>query len=190
MTILNKITFTILLTILLPGCIKQPSAFAKSLLNTDRRKLVVLKNDQKINEKVLTLLSNNHDLWNKSHISAVSYNQSLLLIGQTKSNADKERITALISTIPEIKTIYNQIKIKEPLSFKARAKDTWITTQVKTKLLSEPYIGPNRVKVYTEDCVVYLVGALNEQEEKIATSVALSVIGVNNVIKVFDRFTN
>jgi osmotically-inducible protein OsmY len=184
---LPKTILAIIVLINFSGCASRPSAFAKSLLNTDRRSMSVVKTDQHTTAKVISLLASAHSLWNKSHISAISYNKSLLLIGQTSSSSNIKIIENMVNTLPEVNTVYNQIKVKEPISFKVRAKDTWITTQVKAKLLSEPNIGPNRIKVYTEDSVVYLVGILNEREETLATNVANSVTGVSEVIKVLDK---
>lgn len=187
---LDKRIITALVILALVGCSSnRTSSFAKSLLNNDRRPTTVATSDQYTASKVISMLAQESQLWNNSHISAVSYNKSLLLIGQTNSEDNFKLIEKIVTAIPELETIYNQVKVKSPIGFKARAKDTWITTQVKAKLLSEPNIGPNRIKVYTEDATVYLMGILTNDEEQLATATTNSVSGVKSVVKVLDRLS-
>jgi osmotically-inducible protein OsmY len=187
---LDKKIITLILISSLCGCAgNRTSAFAKSLLNNDRRPTNIAKSDQYTASKVISMLAKEQKLWDNSHISAASYNKSLLLIGQTNSEDNLKLIEKIVSSIPEIDTVYNQVKVKNPIGFRARAKDAWITTQVKAKLLSEPNIGPNRIKVYTEDGIVYLMGILTNDEEHIATETTNSVSGVKSVVKVLDRLS-
>lgn len=179
----------VLSSVLLSGCTKSNSsrAASNSWFNMDRRTAGAIVDDQAIPIKANLALAKNKTVWKESHISTLSYNNSLLLVGQTKSLNNKQEIERILSPINEIGNIYNQISVSEPISLKTRANDTWITTQVKAKLIASRDVGINRVKVITEDGTVYLMGRLTAEEESNVTDIVRRVSGVNKVITVFER---
>jgi osmotically-inducible protein OsmY len=66
-----------------------------------------------------------------------------------------------------------------------RSHDTWITTKVKSKLLASSDTPGTRVKVVTENSVVYLMGLLTEEE---ADRVSLEAGEVNSARRVVQLF--
>lgn len=177
---------TVLVT--LTGCMQDSNQVASnSWFNLDRRTPGTMVDDQSIAIKANLAIAKNKKIWQDSHISMLSYNNSLLLVGQTKSYKNKEQIEKLLEPIAEIGNIYNQISVTDPIPLKVRANDAWITTQVKAKLLSNRDVGMNRVKVLTEDGTVYLMGMLTRSEEQTASDLARRVAGVNKVITVVER---
>lgn len=161
-------------------------AATSAAMVSDRRTSGTIMDDKSIELKALRLLSQKKDLWRHSHITVVSYNNVLLLVGQTPTEAMKQEAEARISGIKRVRVIYNEIEVKPPISMKERGADTWITTQIKARLLNSEHLRPSRVKVVTEDRVVYLLGLLNEHEEEEAVSLAQEVKGVERVVKIFE----
>lgn len=192
----RKLTSTLLLsiTILLPclqlqGCAVAAVSGAAATgvaMVADRRTAGTIIDDQAIELKALHSLTRNPDLWKKSHISVVSYNNDVLVVGQTPSQEMKQQAEEAIKTIPRVRRIYNELSLSEPVSLKTRSKDSWITTQVKAKMVGTREINPARVKVVTEDGVVYLLGITNPTEQSSATESARSISGVNKVVQIFD----
>ena len=85
-----------------------------------------------------------------------------------------------------VRRIYNELEIAAPSSAMTRTSDTWITTKVKSFLLGNFDIEGTRVKVVTEDGVVYLMGlATPEEAERIAAEAA-DIGGVQKVVKLFE----
>jgi osmotically-inducible protein OsmY len=177
---------------LFSGCVTNPATSSGSgiLINHDRRTIGTFVDDQTIAMKATLALVKEKELWKKSHISTLSYNNVLLLVGQTPVASLKHDAQKALEDIPGIESIYNQITIQEPITLSTRAKDTWITAQLKAKLITSRDIGPSRVKVITEDGIIYLMGILTKDEENIATDIASRIQGVVNVVKVFERFEN
>jgi osmotically-inducible protein OsmY len=184
-----NIIFACSLVVGLSGCVNtnNSSGATNSWFNMDRRTAGAIVDDQTIPIKANLAIAKNKIVWKESHISTLSYNNSLLLVGQTKSQAHKQEIERMLTPISEIGNIYNQITVGEPIPMKARANDTWITTQVKAKLISNRAVGINRVKVITEDGVVYLMGRLTKNEEATITDIVRRVNGVNKVVTVFEK---
>lgn len=157
-----------------------------SWLNFDRRSSGTIVDDQAITIKANLAIAKNKAVWKDSHISTLSYNNSLLLVGQTKNSANKQQIEKMLEPIKEIGNIYNQITVSDPIPLKTRANDTWLTTQVKAKLISSRDVGLNRVKVITENGTVYLMGMLTKDEEQIALELTRRVPGVQKVVAVIE----
>ena len=184
-----KIIFIIsMLSIFNISCSEKVSPASGIWLNHDRRTAGTVIDDQAICIKANLALAKDKTLWKTSHISTLSYNNTLLLVGQTSSIEAKQRIAAIINPIPEVEHIYNQLTIAKPISIKQRARDSFITAQVKAKIMSNRDIGINRIKVITEDNVVYLMGKLTLDEENIATELTRNIKGVSEVVKIFERF--
>lgn len=184
---MNKLAI-IIFSVLLSGCVADTvtsAATGGTWLNHDRRTAGVIIDDQAISVKANLALAKNKELWQSSHISALTYNGSLLLVGQTTCPAYKEQIQQLMEPIEGIQVIYNQITIQKPIPLKERSCDTWITAQVKAKLIANRDVGINRVKVITEDGTVYLMGKLTRDEQQIASNIVRRVSGVKKVVTVF-----
>lgn len=156
-------------------------------LNHDRRSAGTIVDDQAITIKANLAIAKDRELWRQSHINTLSYNGNLLLVGQTSSEALKHRVEKILTDIPEIDKIYNELTVTSASNFHTRMQDTWITTQVKAKILSTRQIGPNRVKVITEDGKVYLMGLLTKDEAETVADIVSQIKGVEEVKTIFEN---
>lgn len=171
------------------GCTNNASTAGATgtFINHDRRTAGAIVDDQAISIKANLAISKDKDVWRKCHINTLSYNGVLLLVGQAPDEVTKSRVEELLHGIPEITKVYNQITVGTMVNFSSRMQDTWITTQVKTKILSSREIGPNRVKVVTEDGKVYLMGLLTKDEEEVVSELVRKIKGVEEVVTVFEE---
>ena len=153
-------------------------------INYDRRTAGTIIDDQGSVLRVDTALTRDKELWKQCHINTLSYNNSILLVGQAPTDELKDRAERIAHKFFGKGKVYNQITIDEPSAFTTRTKDTWITTQVKGKLLANKNIGINRTKLVTENGIVYLMGILTKEEEALATKLASETPDVKQVIKI------
>jgi osmotically-inducible protein OsmY len=153
-------------------------------INYDRRTAGTVVDDQALALRANAVLTKDKELWKNCHINTLSYNNSILLVGQASTEELKDRASKLLTPYIKSEQIYNQITIGDPTTFTTRAKDSWITTQVKGRILANKNIGINRTKIITEDGVVYLMGILTKEEEDLATSIASQTKDVKQVIKI------
>ncbi|WP_141395348.1 BON domain-containing protein, partial [Enterobacter hormaechei] len=65
------------------------------------------------------------------------------------------------------------------------SSDTWITTKVRSQLLSSDQVNSSNVKVTTENGEVFLLGLVTQEEGKAAAAVGSRVGGVNRVTPAF-----
>jgi osmotically-inducible protein OsmY len=73
-----------------------------------------------------------------------------------------------------------------PSSILARNNDAWLTTKIKTQMLANANVPGSRIKVITENGIVYLLGLVTQQEGAQATTVVQGVSGVQKIVKLFE----
>ncbi|MCZ6618752.1 MAG: BON domain-containing protein [Gammaproteobacteria bacterium] len=142
--------------------------------------------DQVIESLVKREIKKSDPGFDSAHLVAVSYNGVLLLAGQVASEDLKTHAYQVAEGIDKIRKIHNEIEVGGPISYVARTNDSWLTGKVKTKLLADKRVNANRVKVVTENGVVYLLGLLPRQQADDTVTIARSVYGVQKIVKVFE----
>ena len=155
----------------------------------DRLSTGVIIDDQTIELGVTHELAKTA-FWGKSHIVAVSYNNQVLLIGQVPNPAAIQQASQISSRINGVRKVFNQLHVGEPSSFGTRTNDTYLTSKVRSGLLTKDSLKSHAIKVVTEESTVYLMGIVTQQEANLATDVARHVSGVKHVVRVFEYTKN
>ena len=120
------------------------------------------------------------------HVNIASYNRTVLLTGETKTEALKAECEKLAAGASEVKNVVNEIQIAAPSSLSSRSNDTYLTGAVKARFVGEQKFNPLYVKVVTESGVVYLMGLVTKKEADDATNIARHVSGVKRVVRIFE----
>lgn len=121
-----------------------------------------------------------------SHLVVVSYNGVVLLTGQVASAEMKNTAEQVAAGMEPVRRVHNELEIGGPISYVARSNDSWITTKVKSRLVTDKDSKANQIKVVTENSVVYLLGTVPRQQANQAVEVAKAVYGVQKIVKVFE----
>jgi len=177
--------------LLLSGCSSLLASVQSGPIEEDQgeRTLGRWIEDDSIETKALVNIHAADEAFADSHVSVVSYNGYVLLAGQVPTAALKSQATDVVRKIRGVRRIYNELEIAAPSSGMTRTSDAWITAKVKSFLLADAQIEGYRVKVVTENGVVYLMGlATNAEAERIVQE-ASGVSGVQKVIKLFELIT-
>jgi osmotically-inducible protein OsmY len=101
-------------------------------------------------------------------------------------NESKPKAEGLIKEIPNVRSITNEIVVGPKSSLGSRSSDSYLTSKVKTKFVTEGKFAANHVKVVTENNVVYLLGIVTQAEGDAAAEIARTTDGVTRVVKVFE----
>jgi len=152
----------------------------------DRRTIGSQIDDNNIEIKATLEIKGNDQLAKYSNISVISLNGAVLLLGQAPTEEMKSQAQALIKNIPAIKKIHNQIRISSNVGMTTKTFDTWLTSKVKTMLLTDDNISGTNIKVITENSEVFLMGLVRQSEGSKAVDIARNISGVAKVIKVFE----
>ncbi|MDY7566426.1 BON domain-containing protein [Pseudomonas sp. RTC3] len=128
----------------------------------------------------------NPDLDEGSHIIVTSFNGIVLLAGQTPRADLKALAEQAASSVQRVKKVNNELQVMPPSSILARNNDAWLTTKIKTQMLTDNTIPGSRIKVVTENGIVYLLGLVTQQEATRATNLVQNVSGVQKIVKLFE----
>lgn len=123
--------------------------------------------------------------FNQTSISVTSFNHIVLLTGEVPSAPLQQRAGNIASQVDGVKRVFNAISVGTPLSTAQIAKDTWITAVIKSKMIASNDIDPDKIKIVTENSVVYLLGIVPRKEADIATLLAQDTHGVKKVVCIF-----
>lgn len=167
------------------GAVIAGGATAGAMAN-DRRTSGAYIDDEVIEWKILDVLSDNEQINTQTHLNATSYNGIVLLTGEIPNEEMRHTIEQKIKSIQSVRQLHDETSIAAPSSMMSRSGDTWITSKVKTALLTKDTDVGSRTKVVTDKGVVYLMGIVSPQEADKLTDIARRVDGVQKVVKVFE----
>jgi osmotically-inducible protein OsmY len=177
-------------TSLLAGCaplVMGGAVVGTALVATDRRTTGTQLEDQSIELK--THAQVRAAAGDRGHVNATSYNRTVLLTGETASEADKAAIERAVRGIENVRAVVNELAVMGSSSMTSRSNDTLVTARVKAAFIEAKDVDAHVVKVVTERGTVYLLGRVTEREAARATEVARGVNGVLKVVRVFEILT-
>lgn len=124
-----------------------------------------------------------------SHIVVTSYNGVVLLAGQTPRSDLKTIAEQAARKVQGVSKVHNELQVLQPTSLLARSNDSLLTTKIKAQMVADATVPGSRIKVITENGIVYLLGIVTRQEADQATRLVQSVSGVQKIVRLF-QYTN
>ncbi|MCA0402396.1 MAG: BON domain-containing protein [Proteobacteria bacterium] len=174
----------LLLGSLLSGCVAVVVAGAAGLAVYDRRSVRAMENDARIFHVVHTAIVKDKR-FASSHILVSSYNNVVLLVGQTPAASLKVIAEKIAQKAPNVRRVYDEITVNYPTALSVRTQDSLITGQVRSLMLTKKGLESGSIRVVTENGVVYLMGIVTKEQSLLAVDVARQIKGVRKVVKVF-----
>ena len=159
-------------------------AAAGGAVAADRRTSGTYVDDESIELKAVKKMETN--LGEQSHVNVTSYNRNVLLTGEVPTIEHKTKAESLLREIENVRTVTNEIVVAPKTSIGSRTSDTYITSKIKSKFVTENQFAANHVKIVTENSTVYLLGLVTKAEGDAAAAIASSTDGVDKVVKVFE----
>ena len=107
----------------------------------------------------------------------------IFITGKVDNPEEKLKITKIAWETSGVRSVRNDIKIREKFNFKQSAKDTLITSQLRTALIINKNIKSNNYQIDTYKKNIYIYGiARNRDELEIVVDESNSILDVNKVI--------
>jgi osmotically-inducible protein OsmY len=179
------------LVLVLPGCAAVVATGAVTAAATahDRRSAADVWKDNRLELSIMDVINRDKELALKNHVSVVSHNRIVLVIGEVRTPELKERALAIIRSFDDVRRVMDELQVREPAPPGTGVGDAAVTLRAKTALLDIvdlPGFDATRVNVSTRDGVVYLMGLVTEEEgDRVAAAVS-QASGVERVVKVFE----
>ena len=107
----------------------------------------------------------------------------IFITGKVDNPEEKLKITKIAWETSGVRSVRNDIKIKEKFNFKQSAKDTLITSQLRAALIVNKNIKSTNYQIDTFKKKIYIYGIARDRDElEIVVDVANSILDVNKVI--------
>lgn len=178
-----------LLTTQMSGCVGLlvAGAVGGASVAMDRRDVGANTDDKQIEFRASNILA---EKFPKAHINSEVFNRNVLLTGEVPTIEMGRQAEVLVRTIPNVRSVSNELAVGEVSGIAARSADAAITTKVKARFLEDRLIQSGAFIVTTERGNVYLQGRVTQAEAGRATELARSVGGVRQVVKLFEYLTD
>ena len=181
----SKLILFLLIFLILSGCVGSAS---KGVFGTgvsiafDPRSLGTQIDDSIMQKNLITRLT----LKEKSYFLKIKtkvLDGRIFLTGNVDGSEEKLQITKLAWETEGVRSVRNDIKIKEKFNFKRSAKDILITSQLKTAMIFNKKIKASNYNVDTYKKKIYIYGiALTSDEEEQVIDEAKQILDVEGVV--------
>lgn len=176
---------------LLQGCAPAAvvgTAYGASVLH-ERRAASAVLDDEVIELKAKHLYFQTPAVEQASRISVTSYNYRVLLTGQADTREAKDEFARIVSRIPKVVQVYDEVRVGPRISLTQESEDALITSRAKIAIGGGKGVAgfdATRVKIVTEDGVVYLMGLVTQEEADTASDTVRRLPGVQRVVRMFE----
>jgi len=178
---LRIITFILTLILALPGCVAAVVGGGSAVAINDERSLGNQLDDATITAKVDARLIAEKDMPSR-WISVQSIEGVITLTGYLPSSSHIERAIYITKGIQGVRSVHSELKVGIP-KIGSLFSDSWITSQVKSRLWEDKVVSGFSIHVETVDGKVYLQGIVNDfTHRQHAKQLAKGVKGVTAVI--------
>tara|TARA_B100001093_G_scaffold194738_1_gene187238 strand:+ start:158 stop:751 length:594 start_codon:yes stop_codon:yes gene_type:complete len=107
----------------------------------------------------------------------------IFLTGKVENPEEKLKITKLAWEIVGVRSVRNDVKIKEKFNFKQSAKDLLITSQLRAALIMNKQIKASNYQIDTYKKKIYIYGiALTSDEKLLVVKEAEEILDVEDVV--------
>ena len=139
--------------------------------------------DDSIMEKNLTARMILKDKKHLLNIKSTVLDGRIFLTGKVENPEDKLQLTKLAWETAGVRSVRNDIKIKEEFNFKQSAKDILITSQLRTAIILNKKIKASNYQIDTYKKKIFIYGiAITEDEKNEVLKEAREILDVTDVI--------
>tara|TARA_B100001564_G_scaffold176485_1_gene148468 strand:- start:438 stop:1031 length:594 start_codon:yes stop_codon:yes gene_type:complete len=180
-----SLIFTILLIFFLSSCagVGSKGLFGTGVSIAFDPRSVGTQIDDSIMEKNLTARIVLQDKKYVISVKSKVLDGRIFLTGKVENPEEKLRLTKLAWETTGVRSVRNDIKIKEEFNFKQSAKDILITSQLRTALIISKKIKSSNYQIDTYKKKIFIYGiAITSDEKDEVIKEALEILDVEDVI--------
>jgi osmotically-inducible protein OsmY len=175
------ITLILILILALPGCVATAVVGGSTAVIHDERSLGNQLDDAAIAARIDARLIAEKDMPSR-WISVQSIEGVVTLTGYLPSRSHIERAIYIAKNIKGVHSVHSELSIGTP-EIGSLFSDSWITTQVKSRLWKDKIVSGFSIHVETVDGKVYLQGIVSDfTHRQHAKKLASDVKGVTAVV--------
>lgn len=121
-----------------------------------------------------------------SRVSVHSFYSTVLITGEVPDEEAKKQVEAIVSSMPDIKQLHNKLTVANIKGASYTVHDTYISSKVNAKILTNNAIKSSQVKVVTDDGIVYVIGKLTPAQREHLIAIINSTVGIKELVLLTD----
>ncbi|MDM1485990.1 BON domain-containing protein [Acinetobacter towneri] len=187
---LNRIAVTLLCVASLSGCasfISSGTGTAPVGTESGARSLGQVFIDNSIERTAKINLYKLDSRFKQSRVNVESFHGNVLLTGQVPDAHLKQLAEDNVRAMSDVKTIHNYITVGNQISYSTIMQDTTVTANTRGLIMKAPVVSDSKVRIHTEDGVLYVMGRLNNAELQDLNQVLQQVGNVTKIITLIDN---
>lgn len=125
-----------------------------------------------------------------ARINLASFHSAVLLTGQVGDQYLRQLAADNVKAMSDAKVVHNYITVGEKISYNTIVQDSIVTANIRRMLVTSPDIADTKVKVQTEDGVVYVMGKLTPSENQALITILQNTPNIVRVVSLIDLLSD
>ena len=186
----NRIAMTVLCVASLSGCasfISGGTGTAAVGTESGARSLGQVFIDSSIERTAKINLYKLDSRFKQSRVNIESFHVNVLLTGQVPDQHLRQLAEDNVRAMSDVKTVHNYITVGNQISYSTIMQDTSVTANTRGLIMKAAVVSDAKVRIHTEDGVLYVMGRLNGAEITDLNQVLQQVGNVTKIITLVDN---
>ena len=186
----NRIAMTVLCVASLSGCasfISGGTGTAAVGTESGARSLGQVFIDSSIERTAKINLYKLDSRFKQSRVNIESFHGNALLTGQVPDQHLRQLAEDNVRAMSDVKTVHNYITVGNQISYSTIMQDTSVTANTRGLIMKAAVVSDAKVRIHTEDGVLYVMGRLNGAEITDLNQVLQQVGNVTKIITLVDN---
>jgi len=188
--VFNRIAMTLLCVASLSGCasfISSGTGSAPVGTESGARSLGQVFIDSSIERTAKINLYKLDSRFKQSRVNIESFHGNVLLTGQVPDAHLKQLAEDNVRAMSDVKTVHNYIAVGNQIGYGTIMQDTTVTANTRGLIMKAVVVSDSKVRIHTEDGVLYVMGRLNTAEINDLNQVLQQVGNVTKIITLIDN---
>ncbi|MGB8482543.1 MAG: BON domain-containing protein [Acinetobacter bohemicus] len=186
----NRIAMTLLCVASLSGCasfISNGTGSAPVGTESGARSLGQVFIDSSIERTAKINLYKLDSRFKQSRVNIESFHGNVLLTGQVPDAHLKQLAEDNLRAMTDVKTVHNYITVGNQIGYNSIMQDTTVTANTRGLIMKAVVVSDSKVRIHTEDGILYVMGRLNQAEINDLNQVLQQVGNVTKIITLIDN---
>jgi osmotically-inducible protein OsmY len=188
--VFNRIAMTLLCVASLSGCasfISSGTGSAPVGTESGARSLGQVFIDSSIERTAKINLYKLDSRFKQSRVNIESFHGNVLLTGQVPDVHLKQLAEDNLRAMTDVKTVHNYITVGNQIGYNSIMQDTTVTANTRGLIMKAVVVSDSKVRIHTEDGILYVMGRLNQAEINDLNQVLQQVGNVTKIITLIDN---
>ena len=123
----------------------------------------------------------------QSRVNIESFHGNVLMTGQVPDAHLKQLAEDNLRAMTDVKTVHNYITVGNQIGYNSIMQDTTVTANTRGLIMKAVVVSDSKVRIHTEDGILYVMGRLNQAEINDLNQVLQQVGNVTKIITLIDN---